>query len=73
MTTIAAVRTTALMLTVALGRFLVVGVIRYGWAVAMCPGSGRQEDIDEFIEQMSVKAEANFGVRAIESFLRQQA
>jgi hypothetical protein len=73
MTLIAAVGKTALMLTVDLGRFLVVGIIHYGWAVAMCPGSGRQEDIDQFLELISVKAEASVGVRSIESFLRQQA
>ena len=72
MTVIAALGTTVLMLTVDLGRFLVGGAIRYGWAVAMCPESGRQEDIDEIVEQLSVRAEVSFGIRAIESFLRRQ-
>ena len=73
MTTIAAVGKAASMVAFDLGRFMVAGVIRYGWAVALCPGSGRQEDIDEFLEWVGVRSEARSGMRAIESFLQQQA
>ena len=73
MTTIAEVGKAASMVASDLGRFMVAGVIRYGWAVALCPGSGRQQDIDEFFEWVGVRSEARSGMRAIESLLQQQA
>jgi len=73
MTTIAAVGKAASMVAFDLGRFMVAGVIRYGWAVALCPGSGQQQDIDEFFEWVGVRSETRSGMRAIESFLQQQA
>ena len=73
MTTIAAFGKAASMVAADVGRFMVAGVIRYGWAVALCPGNGRQEDIDEFLEWVGVRSEARSGMRAIESLLREQA